>query len=460
MPLQTDPTVIYALRAPGRYDGNIRRADLEIDSPYNTYRYAGLPPGPIASPGLRVAAGRAAPGAGRGPLLREPQRRLALLQPHAGRARARGRPLPARPRAPPPPGDRGPRRAASVGRPHLRGGRESSTSRRPAAAAGRSARPGGWSCCSSFLVNGRPIGAGDTRATERVAASLVARARLRPRRVPGGRAAVRAAGRRAPRLDLSRSLSAVLAAPVFALASLAVRPRRDGRRAGRQARGVAPVAPRPRPCSSWPCARGAARRRKRVLGRGPVRAGHDRLVHQPGALAAPGGRAVPVPGAALPRARRGRHRVGRPRGPAARAHGRRAPRGRRAGGRARRSRSRSAGRGASSCSRSAPRPWPRWSLAYNAWAFGSPLAHGFSGSASRFSRDLGRGPGGAAGLAGQGPAVVHAGRGDGGRRPRARVPLRRALAGGGAGRARRSRTWCSWASGASGTAARAGARAC
>ena len=58
MLLQTDPTVIYALRKrAGRYDGNIRRADLEIDSPYNTYRYAGLPPGPIASPGPGVAAG-------------------------------------------------------------------------------------------------------------------------------------------------------------------------------------------------------------------------------------------------------------------------------------------------------------------------------------------------------------------------------------------------------------------
>jgi UPF0755 protein len=52
MPLQTDPTVIYALRRAGRYNGNIRRVDLEIDSPYNTYRFAGLPPGPIASPGL------------------------------------------------------------------------------------------------------------------------------------------------------------------------------------------------------------------------------------------------------------------------------------------------------------------------------------------------------------------------------------------------------------------------
>jgi UPF0755 protein len=51
MLLQTDPTVIYALRKAGRYDGNIRKPDLDLESPYNTYRYAGLPPGPIASPG-------------------------------------------------------------------------------------------------------------------------------------------------------------------------------------------------------------------------------------------------------------------------------------------------------------------------------------------------------------------------------------------------------------------------
>ena len=51
MPLQTDPTVIYALRLAGRWDGNIRKEDLLIDSPYNTYRHPGLPPGPIASPG-------------------------------------------------------------------------------------------------------------------------------------------------------------------------------------------------------------------------------------------------------------------------------------------------------------------------------------------------------------------------------------------------------------------------
>ena len=51
MPLQCDPTVIYALQRAGRYTGNLRRDDLAFDSPYNTYRYPGLPPGPIASPG-------------------------------------------------------------------------------------------------------------------------------------------------------------------------------------------------------------------------------------------------------------------------------------------------------------------------------------------------------------------------------------------------------------------------
>lgn len=51
MLLQCDPTVIYALMKAGRWNGNIRRVDLEMNSPYNTYRVPGLPPGPIASPG-------------------------------------------------------------------------------------------------------------------------------------------------------------------------------------------------------------------------------------------------------------------------------------------------------------------------------------------------------------------------------------------------------------------------
>jgi UPF0755 protein len=49
--LQCDPTVIYALELRGRFNGNLTRADLAVDSPYNTYRYRGLPPGPIAAPG-------------------------------------------------------------------------------------------------------------------------------------------------------------------------------------------------------------------------------------------------------------------------------------------------------------------------------------------------------------------------------------------------------------------------
>jgi len=51
MGLQCDPTVIYALQIVGLYDGNLTRANLNFDSPYNTYRYPGLPPGPIAAPG-------------------------------------------------------------------------------------------------------------------------------------------------------------------------------------------------------------------------------------------------------------------------------------------------------------------------------------------------------------------------------------------------------------------------
>jgi UPF0755 protein len=51
MPLQTDPTIIFALKKAGRWDGNIRKKDLDIDSPYNTYHRPGLPPGPIGSPG-------------------------------------------------------------------------------------------------------------------------------------------------------------------------------------------------------------------------------------------------------------------------------------------------------------------------------------------------------------------------------------------------------------------------
>ena len=53
MPLQTDPTVIYAVLLTNdfHWDGNLHRSDLQRSHPYNTYRTKGLPPGPIANPG-------------------------------------------------------------------------------------------------------------------------------------------------------------------------------------------------------------------------------------------------------------------------------------------------------------------------------------------------------------------------------------------------------------------------
>jgi UPF0755 protein len=61
MALQCDPTVIYALQRAGRYDGNLHRDDLQFDSPYNTYRYPGLPPGPVAAPGQAALQAAAQP---------------------------------------------------------------------------------------------------------------------------------------------------------------------------------------------------------------------------------------------------------------------------------------------------------------------------------------------------------------------------------------------------------------
>lgn len=61
MGMQADPTVIYALQRAGKWDGNLSREDLQFDSPYNTYRYGGLPPGPIAAPGRRAIEAVVAP---------------------------------------------------------------------------------------------------------------------------------------------------------------------------------------------------------------------------------------------------------------------------------------------------------------------------------------------------------------------------------------------------------------
>ena len=61
--LDCDPTTIYAALLEDRYRGAIHRSDLNSDNPYNTYRHAGLPPGPIANPGLASLQAALAPAA-------------------------------------------------------------------------------------------------------------------------------------------------------------------------------------------------------------------------------------------------------------------------------------------------------------------------------------------------------------------------------------------------------------
>ncbi len=61
MLLGSDPTVIYAMKLGGIWAGNIHKDDLQIDSPYNTYRFPGLPPGPVANPGMASLRAASAP---------------------------------------------------------------------------------------------------------------------------------------------------------------------------------------------------------------------------------------------------------------------------------------------------------------------------------------------------------------------------------------------------------------
>lgn len=59
--LYADPTIIHALKLLGRWNGNLTKADLRMQSPWNTYRVPGLPPGPICSPGLASLEAAALP---------------------------------------------------------------------------------------------------------------------------------------------------------------------------------------------------------------------------------------------------------------------------------------------------------------------------------------------------------------------------------------------------------------
>ena len=83
--LAADPTVIYAALVSGRYTGAIHQSDLQFDSPYNTYRHAGMPPGPIANPGRASLQAALHPDQHRLPLFRQRRQRPSPLCPHSGR---------------------------------------------------------------------------------------------------------------------------------------------------------------------------------------------------------------------------------------------------------------------------------------------------------------------------------------------------------------------------------------
>ena len=61
MPLMTDPSVIYGLELQNQWRGTLYESDLKRDTPYNTYLHPGLPPGPVANPGLKALRAAMAP---------------------------------------------------------------------------------------------------------------------------------------------------------------------------------------------------------------------------------------------------------------------------------------------------------------------------------------------------------------------------------------------------------------
>jgi UPF0755 protein len=61
MPLMTDPAVIYGLEVQNQWRGTLYASDLKRDTPYNTYLHAGLPPGPVANPGIKALKAAMAP---------------------------------------------------------------------------------------------------------------------------------------------------------------------------------------------------------------------------------------------------------------------------------------------------------------------------------------------------------------------------------------------------------------
>ena len=249
-----------------------------------------------------------------GPVLREPQRRQPRVQRDAGRARALGHALPAAP----PRGAAGARcrlAGAAVPRPRRgalpaapRRGQSGRAYGRPVADRTRPLwhrprrrrrrsrrRSSRWLLLLALVANGRPIGAGDTRppsawrpASSRKATST---STSTPRSRSRSRARSGATGSRS-----TRSLSAVLAAPVFAAARALFALDETGLAlAGKWAASLFSGLPRPR-CCTWPWP--AAVPHREALWTAVVFAlGTTRMVHQPGAVAAPGRRARPLCGA-------------------------------------------------------------------------------------------------------------------------------------------------------------------
>ena len=87
MPMQADPTVVYALEKAHRYDGNIRRDDLGLDSPYNTYKYPGAAAGADCLARQGVARGGAHSRRRAVSLFRQQERRLTRVRDDACGAR-------------------------------------------------------------------------------------------------------------------------------------------------------------------------------------------------------------------------------------------------------------------------------------------------------------------------------------------------------------------------------------
>ena len=250
------------------------------------------------------------------------------------------------------------------------------------------------SCCCSCSCRQRPAHRRRRHAADRARGGQPgAGGQLRPRRVPRGRGAVRAHGRRAPRLDLSRRSPPSWPRPCSPLARAALRARRDGHGPGRQVGGLALLRRWPRRSCSWPSARappaargGAGRGRcsRSAPASGP-RARRSGSTRRPCSFL--------CAGAALPGARGGR----RPPGRAARACPSpwRWPRATPTSPWSRCSRSGIAVRWPRRIPRLAALGAARRSLfvlAYH-WAyFGSPCAHGFSRQRSaRFSEPWGVG---------------------------------------------------------------------